>query len=172
MCLEPLQPARSLLSNSGQLKQSLSSLDVGACICLRLVGKGSVGSPKVDQRLHWLQLMRLQHIDLGGGEDEVAETAVHALFEIEMIERINEMGPVKVSVDTEHLAEDGLADIDKLGREAATLSNPVTGTSKLGERCVQSCRSCGDGGVGSRSVETARCVGCAGYLGATSVVGI
>ena len=105
--------------------------------------------------------MRLQHVNLGGSKDKMAEAAVHALFETEVVEGFDKVGPVKMSVNTKHLAEDGLADIDKVGREAAALSNPVTRSSKLGERCVQCGRSCGDGAVGSRSVETARCVGCA-----------
>jgi hypothetical protein len=75
--------------------------------------------------------MRLQHINLGRGKDEVTKAAVHALFEIEVVERIDEVGPVEMGVDTEHLAENRLADIDELGREATALSNPVTGASQL-----------------------------------------
>ena len=115
--------------------------------------------------------MRLQHVDLGGGKDEVTEAAVHALLEVEVVEGIDEMGPVKVSIDTEHLAEDGLADLNKLRREATALSDPVTGASELGERRVHSGRSGGDRCVGSRSVKTTRCIGRAGYLGTTSIVG-
>ena len=80
--------------------------------------------------------MRLQHVNLGGGKDEVAEAAVHTLFEIEMIEGFNKVGPVQVSVNAEHLTEDGLTDIVELAREAAALSNPVTRPSKLREGCV------------------------------------
>ena len=75
--------------------------------------------------------MRLQHIDLRRGENKVTEATVHWLLETEMIERINEVSPVKMSVDTEHLTEDRLADLDKVGWEAAALTNPVARASKF-----------------------------------------
>lgn len=141
--------------NSSKLKKIVACLEVGTSVCLRLFGEGPVGGPKIDQRLHWLQLMRLQHVNLGSSKDEVTEAAVHALFEIEMIEGFNEVGPVEVSVNTEHLTEDGLADVVELAREAAAFSNPVTGASKLRKRCIQVGRSSGDWSIGSWSVETA-----------------
>lgn len=35
------------------------------------------------------------------------------------------MRPVQVRIDTEHLSEDLLADLDKVGREAGALASPV-----------------------------------------------
>ena len=58
--------------------------------------------------------MGLQHIDFGSSEDEVTETAVHWLLEAEVKEGIDEVGPVEVSVNTEHLSEDGLADLNEI----------------------------------------------------------
>jgi hypothetical protein len=160
----------SLLRSPRKLQKTLSRFDIGACVSFRLVREGSISSPKVDQRLHWLQLRRLQHVNFGGGKDKVAEAAVHAFFKTEMVEGVDEVGPVEMSVDTEHLTEDGLADFDKLGREATTFPNPITWASELRERCVQSGRTCGNGAAGARSVETTRCVGCARGLGWSSVV--
>lgn len=70
--------------------------------------------------------MWLQHVNLSGSENEVAEATVHWLLEIEMIEGFNEVRPVEVRVDTEHLTEDSLADIDEVNWETAALANPVT----------------------------------------------
>ncbi len=85
----------------------------------------------------------------------MAEAAVHAFFQVEMIEGFNEVGPIEVSVDTEHLAEDGLTDFDKIGGKATAFPNPITRTGKLRERRVQSSRSCWDRDVGTGGVETA-----------------
>ena len=43
--------------------------------------------------------MRLQHVDFRCSEDKVTETAVHALLQIEVIEGIDEVGPVEMRVD-------------------------------------------------------------------------
>lgn len=42
-----------------------------------------------------------------------------------MVERIDKVSPVEVSVDTEHLAEDGLADFDEILGKAAPFPHPV-----------------------------------------------
>lgn len=65
-------------------------------------------------------------MDLGSGENEVAETAVEWLLQVQVIVRVDEVSPVQVSIDAEHLAEDGLADIEEIVGETATLSKPVT----------------------------------------------
>ena len=75
--------------------------------------------------------MGLQHIDFGSSEDEVTEAAVHWLLEAEVKEGIDEVGPVEVSVNTEHLSEDGLADLNEIDWEPTALANPVTRSSKL-----------------------------------------
>ena len=80
--------------------------------------------------------MRLQHIDLGSSKNKVTEAAVHTLVKVEVVEWFDEVSPVEMSINTEHLTEDGLANFDELGWKAAALTNPVTWTSKLGERCI------------------------------------
>jgi hypothetical protein len=52
-----------------------------------------------------------------------------------------------MSVYTEHLAEDSLADVVKLSWEATALANPVAGASKLGEGGVERCGTSWDGSV-------------------------
>ncbi len=91
--------------------------------------------------------MRLQHVDLHSSQNEVTEAAVQGLLETEMVERIDEVGPVEMSVYTEHLAEDSLADVVKLSWEATALANPVAGASKLGEGGVERCGTSWDGSV-------------------------
>lgn len=114
--------------------------------------------------------MGLQHVDLSSSKDEVTEAAVHSLLQAEIVERIDEVGPVEVSVDTEHLAEDLLTDIEELNWEAAALANPVTRSSKLRERGSQGCWAGWDWGICARCVESARCVCCTGNLGSTGIV--
>lgn len=57
-----------------------------------------------------------------------------------MVERLDEVGPIKVSVDSEHLAENSLAHFDKVLGEARPLADPVrlARVRQLGER------RCGD----------------------------
>lgn len=85
----------------------------------------------------------------------MTEAAVHTLVKIEVVEGVDEMSPVEMSIDTEHLTEDGLADVYKLGWEATALANPVTRASKLREGCVQSTWAGWNWGVRARGVETA-----------------
>jgi len=77
--------------------------------------------------------MRLQHINLGRGKDKVTEDTVHALFEIEVVERILRSGPVQMGVDTEHLAEI-VADIDRT-REEALSFQPSTDQPLTTDAC-------------------------------------
>jgi len=114
--------------------------------------------------------MRFQHVNFRGRENKVTEAAVHWLLQTQVVERINEMCPVEMRVDTEHLTEDCLADINELNWETTALSKPITGASKLGERCSQGCGTSWDRGIGARSVQTTRCVRCACNLGVASVV--
>jgi len=127
-----MRPRRSLV-DSRNGKKALTSLNVCDAVSLRSLWQGSVGSPEVNQWLHWLQFVRLQHVNLHGSKNEVAEATVHTLLEVEVVEWLDEVGPVQVSIDTEHLAEDGLADIVKLRGKTTALSNPVTLASKLRE---------------------------------------
>lgn len=105
------------LSNAGKLHQALASAEVRILVSLGLGREGTIGGPKVDQRLHGLELMRLEHVEGRGGQDEVAEAAVEGLLEVEVVERLGEVSPVEVRVDAEHLAEDSLTDVDKILRE-------------------------------------------------------
>jgi len=77
--------------------------------------------------------MRFQHVNLHSSEHKVTEAAVHALLEIEVVKWLDEVGPVQVSIDTEHLTEDSLANFMEVRGKAAALANPVTLASKLGE---------------------------------------
>lgn len=74
----------------------------------------------------------------------MTEATVHALFKIEMIVRIDEMGPIEMSVDTEHLSEDSLADLNKFRWETTALANPIALASELRKRDVQSSRASWD----------------------------
>lgn len=100
----------------------------------------------------------------------MAEAAVHALVEVEMVERINEMCPVEMSVNPEHLTEDGLANINKVLREATALANPIFGTRKLGERQIQVRGTSWDWIVGARSIKTTRWISCTAYFWGRCVV--
>lgn len=115
------------------------------CVVVRLGPgwEGAVGSPEVDQRLHRLQLLRLQHVEGAGCQDKVAEAAVELFLQVEVVEGIDKVGPVEVGVDSEHLAEDGLADLDEFLGKAAPLPDPVpvARAAQLRER------RCGDGGI-------------------------
>lgn len=83
-----------------------------------------------------------EHIESGSGENEVAEAAVELFLEVQMIERLSEVGPVEMCIDTEHLAEDGLADLDEILGEAGSFSHPVRlpRASQLGKRCCGNAR--------------------------------
>ena len=61
----------------------------------------------------------------------MTEAAIHTLFEIEMIEWVDEVSPIEMSVDAEHLAKDGLADLDKFGGKATAFTSPITRACKL-----------------------------------------
>lgn len=148
-----------------QLQQTLTSTQVGASVSLGLLREGAGSGPKINQRLHGLQLVRLEHVDLGGGEDEVAEAAVECLLQTQVVEGLDEVRPVEVRVNAEHLAEDGLADVGELDWETTALSNPVAGASKLGERSVERCWTSWDWSVGSWGVESARCESSSSWLG-------
>ena len=97
--------------------------------------------------------MGLQHVDLGSSEHEMTEATVHRLFQREVVEGVDEVGPVKVRVNAEHLAEDGLADINELNWEAAALSNPVARASQCGKRSVQGSWTSWDGSIGPWCIE-------------------
>jgi hypothetical protein len=139
------------------LNQAFSSLEVGASVGLGLLREGTGSCPKVDQGLHWLQLVRLQHVNLGCGQDEVAEAAVQGFLDVQVVERLDEVGPVKVSVNSEHLAEDCLADVNKLNWETAALSGPIACAGKLGQRGVERGWTSCNWSVGTRSIQPTRC---------------
>lgn len=60
-----------------------------------------------------------------------------------MVEGVDKVGPVEVRVDSEHLAEDSLADLDEVLRKAAPFPGPVpvARAAQLREWC------CGDCGI-------------------------
>lgn len=115
--------------------------------------------------------MGLEHVDLGGSQDEVAEAAVERLLEVEVVEGFNEVGPVQVSVDAEHLTEDGLAHVGELGRETTALSDPIAGAGELGDGGVEGSWAGWDGGVGAWGVESSGCETCTADFGGSGVVG-
>lgn len=96
----------------------------------------------------------------------MAEAAVHWLLKVEVVEGFDKVGPVQVRINSEHLAEDSLADLDELLWETTALSNPITGACKLREGGVQRGRTSRD-----RSVEATRGVGSACDLRIADVVG-
>lgn len=63
----------------------------------------------------------------------MAEAAIHALLDIEVVEWINEVCPVEMSVDAEHLSEDRLTDLDKVGGETTALADPFPRAGELRE---------------------------------------
>lgn len=85
----------------------------------------------------------------------MAEATVELSFKTEMIVRIDEMSPVKVSVDTEHLLEDGLAGGNEVTRETTALANPIALTRELRKWGVQVGRTSRNRIEGTRSVEAA-----------------
>lgn len=131
------------LGDTSQLHQTLAGPEVCVLVRLGLGRKGAVGSPEVDEGLHRLKLMGLEHVQRGSGEDEVAEATVERLLKVQVVEGLDEVGPVEVSVDAEHLAEDGLAHLDEVLREAGPLADPIglARVRKLRER------RCSDGRI-------------------------
>lgn len=73
----------------------------------------------------------------------MTETAVELLLQVQVIERLSKVGPVEMGVDSEHLTENSLADLDKILGEAGPLADPVglSRVCQLGKRC------CGDARV-------------------------
>ena len=55
----------------------------------------------------------------------MAEAAIELLFEAEKVKRLGKVSPVKVRVDSEHLAEDHLANFDEALGEAGALAKPI-----------------------------------------------
>ncbi len=74
----------------------------------------------------------------------MTEAAVHLSLKVEMVERVDEVCPVEVRVDSEHLTKDSLADLEKFNGKATTLTNPITRAGKLRKRCVKSGGSSGN----------------------------
>ena len=111
-------------SSRAELNKLLAPLQVGEGICLALRGECTFRSPKINQRLHRLDVLWPQEIKCRCGQDEVTEATVQLLLEVQMIERLQEMVPVEVGVHTEHLQEDGSADSDEVFGEATALANP------------------------------------------------
>lgn len=79
-----------------KLHQPLAATQVGVFVGLGLGRECAARSPEVNQRLHGLKLMWLEHIQRGGGQDEVAETAVELFLEVQVIERFDKVSPVQV----------------------------------------------------------------------------
>lgn len=102
----------------------MSNRDVGNLIRLAALGESAQSGPKIDKRLHRLQIRLLQQAERGGRQDEVTEAAVHRLLQIEA-EHVVKVRPVQVRIDAEHLPEDGLARLHEVLREAAPLADPV-----------------------------------------------
>ena len=110
--------------NASLLDKQLSHLQIGRLKRLGSGGEGSQCCPQIDERLHWLEVSLLEKVERGGCQNKMAEAAVHRLLQVEA-EHVLKMGPVEVGVDSEHLAEDGLAELHKVLGEPAPLSHPV-----------------------------------------------
>lgn len=108
------------------MQKPLARPQIGVLVCLGLGRERAIGRPEIDERLHWLKFLRPEHVKRRRREDEVAEAAIQLLLQVEVVEWLDEVGPVQVSVDAEHLAEDCLADLHKVLGEAAALANPVS----------------------------------------------
>lgn len=97
---------------------------VRVLVSLRAGRESAIGCPKVDQRLHRFQLLRLEHVQRAGGQHEVTEAAVQLLLEVQVVEGIDKVRPVQVGVYPEHLPEDSLADLHEVLRETTSLTDP------------------------------------------------
>lgn len=76
------------------MKKPLTGFEVCVFVGLGFGRESTIGGPKIDQWLHGLELMRPEHIESGGGENKVAEATVELLFEVQVVERLGEVGPV------------------------------------------------------------------------------
>lgn len=103
--------------------------------------------------------MWFQHIDLSCSEHEVAETTVHVLVEIKMVERFDKVSPVEMSIDSEHLSKDCLANINEFLRKSTALADPITRPGKLGERGCECSWASRNGCVRIRGVKSTRSIG-------------
>ena len=65
-----------LLRRGGHVQESLSSTEIGVFVRLGFGREGAVGSPEVDERLHRLQFIRLEHVEGRSRKDKVGEAAV------------------------------------------------------------------------------------------------
>lgn len=75
--------------------------------------------------------MRLQHIRRRRRENEVTEAAVQVFVQVEMVERVDKVRPIEMSIHAEHLTEDGLANVHKLLREPTAFADPVARASEI-----------------------------------------
>lgn len=80
----------------------------------------------------------------------MAEATVELLLKVKMVKRFGKVGPVKVSVHPEHLAEDSLAYVDKILRKPAPSSNPVSIKLRCGHLGVKSIRN--SGGISRKNI--------------------
>lgn len=111
--------------HSRHLKQADADFDVGVFVCLGIGREGAIGGPEVNERLHRFQGRGLEHVQRRGRQQEVAETAVELLLEVQMVEGLHEVRPIEVGVDAEHLQEDGLAYAREVLGETAPLADPI-----------------------------------------------
>lgn len=111
--------------NTSLGQQGLARSQVRHLVGLGLGREGAVSGPEVDEGLHGLELEGPQQVEVGGGQQEVAEAAVELLLQVEVVEGLDEVGVVQVGVDAEHLQEDGLADGHELLGEPAAAAHPV-----------------------------------------------
>lgn len=135
--------AQQLSGGVADLHQSITGSVVGIVISFGAGREGAVSRPKINQRLHGLQLLRLKHVQSTGRQDEMRETAVELLLKVKVIEWVDEMSPVEVGVDPEHLSEYSLADLQEVFRKSTSTTNPVS-LARVGKLRQ---RSGGDGRV-------------------------
>lgn len=132
-------------SSRAKLNKLLALLEVGKAISLALRRQRPIRSPEINQGLHGLNVLWPQQIKGSGSEDEVTEAAVQLLFQVEVVEGLQEVVPVQMSVDTEHLQENRSADTDEVPGEGAALADPFFRSGGLGAFLRHGC--VGDAGV-------------------------
>lgn len=94
MCLVSRDRGRSSPLHTCRSQQRLACLQIRHLVRLALRREGPVRGPQVNQRLHGLEVVRFQQIQCRGGQDEVAEAAIELLFEVEMVEWVDEVSMI------------------------------------------------------------------------------
>lgn len=102
---------------------------------------------QVDQRLHGLHLLVRNKLVVLGDSHEVHKRHVKNVMFVDMPERVQPVGVVKMGVATEHLFHDTLAVLIESRREPTGLANPILPRSiRSGVRWSNTCGLIGSKG--------------------------